>query len=200
METVIVASGNPGKVKELSDILESFGMEVKSKDEAGYSHIDPIEDGLTYEENSLIKAEALVKASGCAVIADDSGLEVDFLGGEPGIYTSRFAGDDCNPDKNNAKLLTLMDGVPYGDRKAKFVTAITMLFPDGRKIVARGECPGHIVTEKSGEGGFGYDPVFIPEGYQSTFAQLGKEVKNKISHRARAISSLVNQLKERDLV
>ena len=196
METVIVASGNPGKVSELSSILRHFGMDVKSKDEAGFEDLEPEEDGTTYEENSFIKAKAIMDASHCPTIADDSGLEVDYLDGEPGIYSSRFAGEDCNPDRNNAKLLMLLEGVPYGERKAKFVTVITMLFPDGRKIIARGECPGHIITEIAGDCGFGYDPVFIPDGYQDTFAQLGKEVKNKISHRARAIENLVKQLKE----
>ena len=196
METVIMASGNPKKIKEMAAILESFGMDVKSKDEAGYAHIDPIEDGSTYEENSLKKAREIMEASGMPTIADDSGLEVEFLDGEPGIYSARFAGDDCNYERNNAKLLSLMEDVPYAERRAKFVTVITMAFPDEKVLVARGECPGHIITEPAGEGGFGYDPVFIPEGYQRTFAQLGPEVKNKISHRARALAELSRQLSE----
>ena len=194
MKKVIVASGNPGKLKELSAIFQRFGMDVLSKDEAGYDYIDPEENGTTYEENSFIKANEIMKASGIPTIADDSGLEVEYLGGEPGIYSSRFAGEDCNPQRNNEKMLTLLKGVPYEERKARFVTVMTMLYPDGRKIVARGECPGHIIEEYRGEGGFGYDPIFVPEGYDETFAELGKDVKNQISHRAKAIESLINQL------
>ncbi len=199
-----MASGNKKKVAELSAILREFGMDVKSKDEAGFGHIDPIEDGETYEENSLKKAKEIMEASGFITLADDSGLEVEYLDGAPGIYSARFAGDDCDYDKNNEKLLSLLEGVPDEKRRAKFVTVITVVFPADngagneaeRVLVARGECPGHIVSELAGEGGFGYDPVFMPDGYDKTFAQLGTEVKNKISHRARAIQNLIEQLKE----
>ena len=204
METAIMASGNPKKIKEMSAILRSFNMDVKTKEEAGYGHIEPVEDGETYEENSLKKAMEIMKASGMITIADDSGLEVEYLDGAPGIYSGRFAGEDCNYERNNAKLLSLLDGVPIEKRRAKFVTVITMVFPagsddgndEGTVLVARGECPGHITTELLGEGGFGYDPLFMPDGYDGTFAQLGTDVKNQISHRARAIKELVRLLEE----
>ena len=201
METAIIASGNEKKIRELSAILERFGFNIKTKKDAGFSHIDPVEDGETYEENSLIKASAIMEASGCTVIADDSGLEVEYLNGDPGIHSARFAGEDCNDDDNIEKLLYLMEGATGEERKAKFVTVITMVFPEGDSgspltIVARGECPGHILTERAGTGGFGYDPVFVPDGYDESFAQLGPEVKNRISHRARAIAELSRQLEE----
>lgn len=196
METVIVASGNPKKLKELNAILKDFDMDVVSKKDAGYAHIEPVEDGETYEENSLKKAMEIMEASGHPAIADDSGLEVDYLDGAPGLYSARFAGEEGNDDKNNQKLLALMDGVPLEKRGAKFVTVITMVFPGGRKIVARGECPGHINIGFGGEGGFGYDPLFVPDGYSETFAQLGPEVKNKISHRARALQKLSEVLSD----
>ena len=122
---------------------------------------------------------------------------VEYLGGAPGVYSARFAGEDGNDIKNNEKLLVLLEGVPYKERRAKFVSVITMVFPDGERLVARGECEGHIIDMPEGENGFGYDPLFIPEGYQRTFAQMTEEEKNRISHRAKALKSLEKLLEER---
>lgn len=198
MKKIIAASRNKDKIKELEAITRSFGMEIISRDDAGLPKDEVEEDGKTFEENSYIKAKAIWDITQGAVIADDSGLEVDYLDGAPGIYSARFAGDDCSYTKNNNKLLGLMEGVPFEERTAKFSTVITMIFEDGTVLVARGECPGHISEESAGEIGFGYDPVFIPDGYDKTFAELGVEVKNQIGHRARALEKLVELLKERE--
>ena len=130
-------------------------------------------------------------------LADDSGLMVDYLGGAPGVYSARFAGEDGNDEKNNDKLLKLLDGVPAKERTAKFVSVITMVYPDGTVLSARGECPGRIITVPTGDGGFGYDPLFVPEGYDKTFAQLTPEEKNAISHRAAALAELEKLLEAR---
>ena len=196
METIIAATGNKDKIKEIDAITRALGIKVVSKSEVGLGDFDPVEDGNTFEENSYIKAYEIMKRCNKPTIADDSGLEVEYLDGAPGIYSGRFAGEEGNYQRNNEKLLSLLEGVPYHDRRAKFVTVITLIYPDGKTIVARGECPGHIIIEPNGEGGFGYDPLFIPEGYQRTFAQLGTDVKNQISHRARALKELAIKLEE----
>ena len=138
-----------------------------------------------------------MKVCGKITIADDSGLMVEYLGGAPGVYSARFAGEDGNDVKNNEKLLMLLEGVPYKERRAKFVSVITMVYPDGECLTARGECEGHIIDAPTGENGFGYDPLFVPEGYQRTFAQLSAEEKNQISHRAKALVQLEKLLAER---
>ena len=198
MEKIIAASRNKDKIKELEAITKKFGMAIISRDDAGLPKDEVEEDGETFEENSYIKAKAIWDITHTIVIADDSGLEVDFLDGAPGIYSARFAGEDCSYTSNNNKLLRLMEGVPYEERTAKFSTVITMIFEDGEVIVARGECPGHISEKSAGEIGFGYDPVFIPLGYDKTFAELGVEVKNKIGHRALALEKLVELLEKRE--
>ena len=201
MKTAILASQNRKKIVEIQAILEKYGMHVVTRDDAGLPKDDIEETGTTFEENSLLKASVIrgmiesdpdlfAKYADSPVIADDSGLMVDALGGAPGIYSARYAGEDCNFDNNNAKLLKELDGVPYDERTAKFVTVITMIYPGRDTLVARGECHGHIAEEKLGSGGFGYDPVFIPEGYTQSFAQLGTEFKNTISHRANALAEL----------
>jgi XTP/dITP diphosphohydrolase len=213
MRTAILASQNKNKIKEIKAILEKFGLDVISRDDAGIPADDIEETGTTFEENSHLKASvimdmiasdpSLAKYLDSPVIADDSGLMVDALGGQPGVYSARYAGEGCTYDDNNTKLLAALEGVPESDRTAKFVTVITLIYPDekgvpeaavpqdGRYVlVAGGECKGHIATEKRGTGGFGYDPVFIPEGYSNSFAELGTEFKNTISHRAKALSEL----------
>ncbi|MBR5229392.1 MAG: XTP/dITP diphosphatase [Firmicutes bacterium] len=191
MENIIVAaSRNKHKIEEIEAITKKFGMAVISRDEAGVAPVEIDEDGETFEENSFKKANEIMKMCGKVTLADDSGLMVDYLGGAPGVYSARFAGEDGNDEKNNAKLLKLLEGVPAKDRKAKFVSVITMVFPDGETIVARGECPGRIITAPTGDNGFGYDPLFVPEGYDKTFAQLTGEEKNQISHRAYALKEL----------
>ena len=195
METLVVASSNKHKIDEISKVTEKFGIDVISRDDAGISKsLEIPEDGSTFEENSYIKAKAIMDISGRPTIADDSGLMVEALGGAPGVYSARFAGEDQNDERNNEKLKDLLKDIPYKDRRAKFVSVITLLFPDGRKIVARGECPGHIIEEERGDNGFGYDPLFVPEGYGSTFGMLNPDVKNEISHRALALKNLAKEL------
>lgn len=204
MKTVILASQNKNKIKEINAILSQFDMHVISRDDAGLPKDDVEETGTTFEENSLIKASAIremiVNGSiaeflESPIVADDSGLMVDALNGAPGVYSARYAGDHCSYSDNNNKMLAALKDVPKEKRSAKFVTVITMIFPDGSKIVARGECPGVITESERGENGFGYDPIFIPDGYDKTFSELGADIKNKISHRARALQKLEELLK-----
>ena len=194
MDTIIAASRNEHKIREINEITSRFGLNIISRDDAGVSDVDIEEDGTTFEENSFKKANEIMKMTGKIAIADDSGLEVEYLHGAPGVYSARFAGEDANDRKNNEKLLSLLEGLPYKEKKARFVSVITMVYPDGRKLVARGECHGHILSEPMGDNGFGYDPLFVPEGYQRTFAQLTAEEKNKISHRAKALEKLAVML------
>ena len=195
METLVVASSNKHKIDEISKVTKKFGIQVISRDDAGIpKDLEIEENGSTFEENSYIKAKAIMDICGKPTIADDSGLMVETLGGAPGVYSARFAGEDQNDERNNEKLKDLLKDVSYKDRRAKFVSVITLLFPDGRKIVARGECPGHIIEEERGNNGFGYDPLFVPEGYGSTFGMLSPEVKNEISHRALALKNLAKEL------
>lgn len=188
---LVLASNNAHKLEELRAILNTLGMEVISQKEAGV-FVEPVEDGTTFEENSYIKAKTVMDACGLPTVADDSGLMVDALNGEPGIYSARFGGKDCVTDRDRLMyLLSCMENVEEEKRTAKFVSVITMLTPEGKKIVARGECPGKILRAPAGENGFGYDPVFYVPEAGCTFAQLGKEQKNAISHRARALSAFV---------
>ena len=152
---VILASRNEGKLREMRIILSKYGMDVVSRDDAGIPAFEVEETGTTFEENSYLKAKAIMEASGCPTIADDSGLVVDALGGEPGVYSARYAGEGCTDDDNNELLLRRMESVPDGERSARFVSVITMLFPDGRKLVAKGTVEGRIDRCLDGEGGFG---------------------------------------------
>lgn len=194
MSTIIAASRNEHKIREIGEITSKFGLKIISRDDAGVPETEIEEDGTTFEENSFKKANEIMKMTGEISIADDSGLEVEYLHGAPGVYSARFAGDDANDRKNNEKLLSLLEDIPYKERKAKFVSVITMVYPDGKKLVARGECHGHILTEPIGDNGFGYDPLFVPDGYQRTFAQFSAEEKNKISHRSKALEKLAEML------
>ena len=206
MNTIVAATRNKHKIKEIGAITGKFGMEIISRDDAGIPHVEIPETGKTFEENSYIKAYEIMKLCGQITVADDSGLVVDCLDGAPGVYSARFAGfDGLWPEEgeegidtedtdNNAKLIRLVRDVPYEKRTARFVSVITMVYPDGRVIVARGTVEGHLVLEARGGGGFGYDPLFVPEGYDKTFGELGPEVKNTISHRARALVELHRKL------
>ena len=199
MDNIIVAaSRNRHKIEEIEAITKKFGMRIISRDEAGIPPVEIEEDGQTFEENSFKKASEIMKLCGQITLADDSGLMVDYLNGAPGVYSARFAGEDGNDAKNNEKLLKLMEGVPADNRTAKFVSVITMVYPDGTVLTARGECPGTILTAPAGDGGFGYDPLFVPEGYEKTFAQLTADEKNAISHRAVALVELERLLSERE--
>lgn len=194
---IVAASRNRHKIEEIEAITKKFGMSIISRDEAGVPLVEIVEDGETFEENSFKKADEIMKLCGKITLADDSGLMVDYLGGAPGVYSARFAGEDGNDEKNNEKLLKLLDGVPAKGRTAKFVSVITMVYPDGTVLSARGECPGRIITVPTGDGGFGYDPLFVPDGYEKTFAQLTPEEKNAISHRAAALTELEKLLEAR---
>ncbi len=195
---IIAASRNRHKIEEIGAITEKFGMKIVSRDDAGLPRTEIEEDGETFEENSLKKAREIMELSGQITIADDSGLMVESLGGAPGVFSARFAGEDCSDEKNNEKLLSLLENIPYKERRAKFVSVITMVWPDGEILSARGECEGHIIDAPAGENGFGYDPLFVPEGYQRTFAQMTQEEKNRISHRAKALKELERLLSERN--
>lgn len=194
---IVAATQNKGKIKEIEAITAEFGMTVVSRAEAGIPNVDIVEDGETFEENSYKKAYEIMKLCGKTTIADDSGLMIDCLDGAPGVYSARFAGENCDDDANNAKMVELLKDVPYEKRTAKYVAVITMIFPDGEHIVARGEIAGHIMLEPEGTNGFGYDPYFRPDGYEHTFGVIDSEIKNKISHRANALIKLRKLLVER---
>lgn len=196
---IIAATKNKHKIEEIQAITKEFGMEVVSRDDAGVPDKEVEEDGDTFEENSEKKAREVMDICGEITIADDSGLMVDALGGAPGVISARFAGEDGNDQKNNEKLLALLADVPPEKRTARFVSVITMVYPDGRKIVARGECEGHMIYHPKGSNGFGYDPLFVPLGYDRTFAELSGEEKNRISHRAVALQNLRKKLMEEDI-
>ena len=191
---VILASKNAHKLEELSAILGQLGFEIALESEYGLD-IEVEETGTTFEENSRLKAEAVMKASGLPVLADDSGLMVDALDGAPGVYSARY-GHKSSDAERTAYLLENMIDVPDEARTAKFVCVITCLWPDGRKIVARGECPGRILHEVHGSNGFGYDPVFFVPEKGKTFAELLPGEKNAISHRARALAEFCRLYKE----
>ena len=239
--TIVAATQNQHKIREIEAITERFGMRIIGRDEAGIPNIEIAEDGSTFEENSYKKAYEIMKICGRPTIADDSGIEADCLGGAPGIYSARFAATDGIPElyrvnvdidltgsedkavsepksgncdegawdrtgapegdgddkDNNRKLMELLRDVPYEERTGRFVSVITLVYPGGETIVCRGTVEGHILTEERGEGGFGYDPMFIPDGYDKTFGELPAELKNQISHRANALKLLAEKLKER---
>ena len=194
MMTVIAATGNEHKLKELKEILGKYGMTVISQEEAGFGGVEIVEDGESFEENSYIKASEIMELSGQIAIADDSGLEVDYLDGAPGVYSARYAGEHKSDVDNNNKLLKELEGVPAEQRTARFVSAVTMVYPDGKMLSARGICPGQILFEPRGTGGFGYDPLFLPDGLDETFAECSQETKNTVSHRAKALENLERML------
>lgn len=191
---VVLASNNPNKLREMKAILAPLGWEILSQKEAGV-HMEPEENGTTFEENSFIKAQTVMEATGLPAIADDSGVAVDALNGEPGVYSARYGGDACEDDKARNRLLVKnMDAVPEGKRTGRFVSVITMVSPDGAEVVARGELEGEILREEKGDGGFGYDPLFYIPTEGCTMAELSPERKNEISHRAVALQKFVAQL------
>ena len=188
----LLATGNEGKAREFSELLP-FVEFLTLKDFPGYPAI--IEDGHTFEENALKKARIMCDYTGLVTLADDSGLEVDFLEGAPGIYSARFAGEPGNDDRNNMKLLELMKGIPKEKRTARFVCALALVMPDGTEQVVRGTCEGYILEELRGNQGFGYDPLFYYPPLDSSFGQLDGAAKNHISHRAKAIQEASQILK-----
>lgn len=192
---MILASKNEHKLQEIKYILKDFGIELISMAEAGLENLEIIEDGETFEENSMKKAVTVMKKTNTISIADDSGLEVDYLGGKPGVYSARFAGENATNSQNNNKLLKMLENVPMTEREGRFVSVISVAFPDGQRLSVRGECEGIISLEEKGTKGFGYDPLFIVPEYNKTFAELGNEIKNNISHRAKALVKFRKELK-----
>jgi XTP/dITP diphosphohydrolase len=195
MERLVVATKNKGKIKEIKKVLSDMPFDVVSMNEAGIN-IDVDEDGTTFEENALKKAVEICKVSKNIVMADDSGLEVDFLNGAPGIYSARFGGPEATDEDRNIKLLNMLKDVPFEQRTARFVCAIAVAFPDGRSFVVRDACEGLIDFECKGNNGFGYDPLFFVEQYEKTMAELDMDIKNQISHRAKALAKMVKKFEQ----
>lgn len=196
MEKYVLASGNKHKLEEISKIVNDFDIELLTMDDVNLSDLEIIEDADTFEGNSYKKAKTVCDITKMPVIADDSGLMVDYLDGAPGVFSARYAGENANYMDNNNKLLSALSSVDENDRGAKFVTVITLLFPNGDKIVARGEVKGKISKNFRGENGFGYDPLFIVEGKDMTFAEMDSNMKNEISHRAKAMEKLRDNLED----
>lgn len=203
MKKIIFATGNENKMVEIRQILSDLGMEILSQKEAGIQ-ADPEENGTTFEENALIKARAVRSiAAGmeenkdAVILADDSGLEIDHLNKEPGIYSARYMGTDTSYDIKNNALLERLEGVPDEERTARFVCAIAAAFPDGTEEVVRGTMEGRIGHEIAGENGFGYDPIFFLPKYGCTSAQLSPEKKNSLSHRGEGLRKMRRIMEER---
>ncbi|MBQ3636131.1 MAG: RdgB/HAM1 family non-canonical purine NTP pyrophosphatase [Bacteroidales bacterium] len=194
MKEILFATHNRNKAREVAALLGD-GYRVVTLDEKGIDK-ETEEDGETLKDNALKKAREAHEASGIACFADDTGLIVDSLGGRPGVMTARYAGEACDPDANIRKLLGEMEG--KADRRARFKTIVALVEGDGKEHIFEGVCEGQITAVRQGNGGFGYDPVFAPEGYEGkTFAELSMEEKNKISHRGRAMRALIEWLRER---
>ncbi|HPR23876.1 MAG TPA: RdgB/HAM1 family non-canonical purine NTP pyrophosphatase [Bacillota bacterium] len=216
MERIVAASRNRNKIREIGRITGKFGIEIISRDDAGVPKTEIEEDGTTFEENSYKKAFEIMKLCGMPTLADDSGIEVDCIGKAPGVYSARFAQPEVSEtgekaedadaemptndpqeiqDKlNNKKLISMIRDFSYEERRGRFVCVITMVWPDGRKLTARGEVEGHILLEERGDGGFGYDPLFVPLGHNRTFAEMSSEEKNSMSHRGKALTELARLL------
>lgn len=192
---IIFATGNAGKMKEIRMILEDLGMEILSMKEAGIE-ADILEDGTTFEENAIIKAKAIAKLCSAIVLADDSGLEIDYLNKEPGIYSARYMGEDTSYHIKNTNLIERLEGVPMEKRTARFVCSIAAVLPDGKVLTSRGTIEGYIGYEEKGENGFGYDPIFYVPEFDCTTAQLSPEQKNQVSHRGKALKEMKTLLKE----
>lgn len=194
----IIASHNLKKRDELQRILLPLGIRVLLAEEAGVELSDVEETGTTFEENAILKAESGCKESGMPCIADDSGLAVDYLDGAPGVYSARYSGGHGNDEANNDKLLAALEGVDDEKRGAAYVSVVCCVYPDGTRLMARGECRGFIGYERIGTGGFGYDPLFFPEEYgmKKTMAQLTAEEKDAISHRGKAVREIAKKIGE----
>ncbi len=191
---IVFATGNAGKIKEINMIMQDTGMEVVSMKEAGIT-VDVEENGSTYEENALIKARAVADCTDAIVMADDSGLEIDYLNKEPGIYSARYLGEDTSYRIKNANLIERLEGVADAQRTARFVCAIAAVLPDGKELTTRATIEGRIGYEEKGENGFGYDPIFFVPEFGKTTAELTEEEKNKVSHRGKALQLMKEELK-----
>ena len=195
MEKLIFATGNAGKMKEIREILGRPGLTILSQKEAGITS-DAEENGTTFEANALIKARAVAAQTDALVLADDSGLEIDYLNGEPGVYSARYMGEDTSYEIKNQRILDLLAGVPAKKRTARFVCVIAAVLPDGREFTTKGTMEGIIGYKSRGEGGFGYDPIFYVQEFGCSTAELTMEQKNKVSHRGKALRAMKEALKE----
>lgn len=193
---IVFATGNENKMIEIREILSGLEAEIFSMKEAGIS-LDIVEDGTTFEENALIKAKAVAKVTDAIVLADDSGLEIDYLNKEPGVYSARYMGEDTSYDIKNQALLDRLKGVPKEQRTARFVCAIAAAFPDGTTVVKRGTIEGYIGEKPAGENGFGYDPIFYVDEYNCSTAELTMQQKNALSHRGNALRAIRGELEKR---
>lgn len=194
MKKIIFATGNEGKMREIREILSDLDVEVLSMKEAGIK-ADIVEDGTTFEENAVIKAKTICELCGEITLADDSGLEIDYLNREPGVYSARYMGEDTSYRIKNANLIERLEGVPDEKRTARFVCAVAAAFPDGSVKTVRETMEGRIGYEERGVNGFGYDPIFFLPEYGCTSAELSMEEKNKISHRGKALRAIKEELK-----
>ena len=191
---IIVATGNEGKMDEIRQILGGENIDFASLKDENLQDVEIVEDGSTFEENAMIKARKISEITGRMVLADDSGLEVDYLDKAPGIYSARYMGEDTSYDIKNNHIINLLDGVPEEKRTARFVCAMACAFPDGRSITTRGVIEGRIGYEQRGNNGFGYDPIFFVPEFGCTTAELMPEEKNKVSHRGRALTAMYREL------
>jgi XTP/dITP diphosphohydrolase len=189
MKKIVIASRNEGKIKEIKNFLHGLDVEILTLND--FPEISEItEDGRTFEENAMKKAKAVFEHTKLTTLADDSGLEVKYISGEPGVHSARFAGDNANDRQNNEKLLELLKDVPMDDRRARFKCVLVLHNSLYNNLIFEGRCEGYIIEEPKGELGFGYDPLFVPDGFTKTFGELDLVTKNKISHRGKALNSL----------
>jgi len=194
MTDIVLASRNPKKIKELKALLADLPVRVLSLDDfCGVPEVE--ETGQTFAENAEIKAKTVAQATGLISVADDSGLEVDALGGQPGVYSNRFAGPDATDRDKYMRILELLQGVPDDNRTARFHAAVAVATPEGETVVVEGTCEGRIAREPRGEGGFGYDPIFYLPEFGRSMAELPPDVKNQISHRAKAMHAAKNVIR-----
>ena len=193
MKKIVFATGNKDKMREIREIMADCDVEIFSMKEAGIN-VDIVENGTTFEENALIKAKAIAEHTDAIVLADDSGLEIDALNKEPGIYSARYMGEDTSYTVKNRNLIERLEGVPKEQRTARFVCAIAAVLPGGKELVTRQTMEGYIGYEPEGENGFGYDPIFFLEEYGCSSAALSREQKNAISHRGKALRAMRDML------
>jgi XTP/dITP diphosphohydrolase len=200
MKKIVLASGNAGKVRELNHLLSAFDIEIVPQTQ--FNIPEAIEDGLSFVENSIIKARHAAKLTGLPAIADDSGIEVDALNHAPGIYSARYSGEGANDQKNNAKMLHELSGIPEAQRTARYQCVLVFMrdSDDPMPIIAQGSLEGRILEASRGTGGFGYDPLFWLPDHGCAAAEISLEEKNKISHRAKAMQALVLQLKQAHII
>lgn len=195
MKRIIFATGNAGKMREIREIMADMDVEILSMKEAGIV-TDIVEDGTTFEENAIIKAKAIAAFTKDIVLADDSGLEVDYLNREPGVYSARYMGEDTSYDIKNQAILDRLSGVPKEKRTARFVCAIAAVMPDGEVLVTRETIEGYIGEKPAGSNGFGYDPIFYVDQFGCSTAELSEEQKNEISHRGKALRAMKEKLNQ----